>query len=622
MNKNKIHRKKTPFWFYIIAILIPILFLILLESGLRVFDYGKDYSTFVKISDQFEDYLFPNPKLPQKYFSDDVKIPSVIPDAFLKDKPKNGFRIFVLGGSSTAGFPFPSNASFPQFMRRKLELLYPQIQFEVINMGVSAVNSIFIQDIYEDVLEQNPDLILFYAGHNEYYGALGAASNNSPLWLTRLNLQLKNLKTYQLLEDFIASVYSVFSLEEEAEESKTLMAAMAGEQLIEPDSEQYKKGIHQFEENLDNILEESKEKNVSVILGKLVSNLRQKPLESILNPESEAVKIFNQAEKEFEEENFVIAKKLFEEAKEKDALRFRAPEEINLVIDSLGKKYNYSVIDINSNFENSEKFTPASSLFTDHLHPNIEGYEIIANAFLTEMMNGILSKKENKFNIHQIDKILKDDFPFTALDSAYSKFTIELLLNTYPFKNNNPVNVLRRISLEDKTDSLAMDIIHNKISWGNAHQKLADYYWKKGETKNYYKEMNVLIENKPFYQSPYIAAAEKLLTSGRPDLGERIIGKLHKRLPGEYSETQLGLLNLKRKNFSAAIFFLEEAVKYNPNNPDIFFNLSNAYFFAGKIDKALEFIKRTLELNPRYPNAQKILNALKRAEKDKARKGK
>ncbi len=46
-------------------------------------------------------------------------------------------------------------------------------------MGISAINSITLRDIIDDVLEENPDLIIIYTGHNEYYGALGPASNIS-----------------------------------------------------------------------------------------------------------------------------------------------------------------------------------------------------------------------------------------------------------------------------------------------------------------------------------------------------------------------------------------------------------------------------------------------------------
>lgn len=244
-----------------ILFLIPVLLIIISETGLRFFNYGKNYTTFVEISDQFKDILFFNPKLPQKFFSSSVPVPSVIPDGFDKIKKENTFRIFVLGESSAAGFPYPPNASFPRFLKRKLQMIYPANKIEVINLGVSAVNSIFIRDILDDVIEQKPDLILFYAGHNEYYGAYGAASNDlssaSPFF-ARLSLSLKDYKVYQFLINSIDWIKSLLSSEHEKQNSKTLMASMAGEKLVEKDSELFNDGIDQFSENFEYILNECK----------------------------------------------------------------------------------------------------------------------------------------------------------------------------------------------------------------------------------------------------------------------------------------------------------------------------------------------------------------------------
>ncbi|MBK7499807.1 MAG: hypothetical protein IPI19_12080 [Ignavibacteriales bacterium] len=38
--------KKSPFWFYIILVAIPFVFVILLELTLRYFDYGYDFKYF------------------------------------------------------------------------------------------------------------------------------------------------------------------------------------------------------------------------------------------------------------------------------------------------------------------------------------------------------------------------------------------------------------------------------------------------------------------------------------------------------------------------------------------------------------------------------------------------
>ena len=120
MKKNK----TNPLWFYLILFSLPIIIIISTELILRGIKYGDNYDTFVTISDQFDDLLFFNPKLPKKYFSNNSHVPSVIPDGFEKNKRENGFRIFVLGGSTTAGFPYPTNAAFSRQLKRKLEIIY------------------------------------------------------------------------------------------------------------------------------------------------------------------------------------------------------------------------------------------------------------------------------------------------------------------------------------------------------------------------------------------------------------------------------------------------------------------------------------------------------------------
>jgi hypothetical protein len=85
----------------------------------------------------------------------------------------------ILGESSAAGFPFEPNGGFSRFLDQRLSILYPKKKFEIVNLGIAAINSYAIMDILEDVIDQKPDLVLIYTGHNEYYGALGAASVTS-----------------------------------------------------------------------------------------------------------------------------------------------------------------------------------------------------------------------------------------------------------------------------------------------------------------------------------------------------------------------------------------------------------------------------------------------------------
>jgi hypothetical protein len=120
-------------------------------------------------------------------------------DVFDAVKKPNAYRIFVLGESSAAGYPFSPLGSFSRYIRDRLKLLYPSSEIEVVNLSMTAINSYTLRDLFPGVLEQNPDLILIYTGHNEYYGALGVGSIESlgtSRTMINLLLYLKSIKLY------------------------------------------------------------------------------------------------------------------------------------------------------------------------------------------------------------------------------------------------------------------------------------------------------------------------------------------------------------------------------------------------------------------------------------------
>ena len=154
---------KTPKIFYVLLILIPILFIGILEISLQLFNYGYDTRTWIEVR---PGRLGLNPDLARRYFYNTKSVPESIQDTFLKDKPDNTFRVFVLGGSSAAGYPFMPLGSFSRYIRKRLEIMYPKSKIEVVNVALTAVNTYTIRDILPDVLSEKPDLILIYRKTN------------------------------------------------------------------------------------------------------------------------------------------------------------------------------------------------------------------------------------------------------------------------------------------------------------------------------------------------------------------------------------------------------------------------------------------------------------------------
>src|SRR4030042_834537 len=132
--------------FFLIIISIPILFFILLEVILQLLGYGGNLDLFVDAPKDFPLHQMANQQVARRFFSRQNAVPSPPLDLFLKQKPANGFRIFVLGGSTTAGYPYAANLMFSRILQRRLSDAFPERKIEVGNLAMSAINSYALLD--------------------------------------------------------------------------------------------------------------------------------------------------------------------------------------------------------------------------------------------------------------------------------------------------------------------------------------------------------------------------------------------------------------------------------------------------------------------------------------------
>jgi len=486
----KENKQRTPFWFYILLVSIPVIFFILLEAGLGIFNYGRDERVWVDVS---EDVQILNPDVSYRYFFSTKNIPFSVESFIEKEKKENSFRVFVLGASSGAGYPYHSSASMSKFIRKKLEILYPELTIEVPNISMAAINSYTIRDLIPEIIKKDPDLILIYLGHNEYYGALGVGSFESfgsSRFLINTTLWLNKFRTIQLLRNIVYIASGFFS-SSEGVTSGTLMARMAQEKFINYNSEIFKAGISQFEGNLWDILSSFKEEGIPVIAGTLVSNLKdQKPFVSIndgLYPPAD--EMYLKAKVEMKNGNKNTAESLFVYAKELDALRFRAPNEINETIVTLCYEFGYPVVKVDSLFNSmSPDNIVGDNLLTDHLHPNVRGYQLMGNLYFHAMKKydflpkGIDSAMDEK----RADSLIVAYYNFTALDSTIADFRIKILKNDWPYTNpgmKKPGDQIFR--LQSLIDSTALKVIDGLISREKARLDVSDFYKRRGNFDAY-----------------------------------------------------------------------------------------------------------------------------------------
>jgi tetratricopeptide (TPR) repeat protein len=611
--------KPAPKWFFLILVVIPVIFLVLLEVSLRIFNYGFDNRQWIPAT---ESKLFLNPEIAKRYFYTTQRIPLSNGDVFDEKKKDNAFRVFVLGGSSAAGYPLLPLGSFSHYLQDRLKLLYPSSTIEVINISMTAVNSYTIRDLFPGVMEERPDLIIIYAGHNEYYGALGVGSMESlgtSRGMVNIILYLNRFKTVELLRNTIQWVMKLFSGNKHA--TGTLMSRMAKEQSIKLGSETYEDGISQFKGNMQDVLEIAKEHKVPVILSTLTSNLKdQYPFISIKTEKfPSADEIFKHAKAELNSGNYVKADSLFRFAKDLDCLRFRAPEEMNRIIRSLSKEYDLPLVNADSAFASaSPDGIVGNNLMTDHLHPKLQGYFLLGKLFFEKMKqyNYLPTTKPVSLSDAEQDSITKANFNFTKLDSVMADYKIKLLKNDWPFiskENKIPTSAL--LNLKNFTDSLAVEVLNDKISWEEAHRKMAAYYLVHKDINSFLTEMDALICQYPVVVEYYDYVAEKLMQLKDYGRAYKYLKSGYDIKPNAFKTKWLGTINLYNNKLNLAEKYLNESVKYNNKDSQVWYNLAGIYVKKNDYKGALEKVNEALKISPNYKEALNLQRQLQHAVK-------
>jgi lysophospholipase L1-like esterase len=473
--------------FRVIALILPILLIVIIELALRLFHYGYDTSVFIT-SPGDQDYLVFNPNASKEYFTDPLSATTGNREPFRKAKEAGTLRIFVLGESTTIGYPYFHNGSFHRWLQYHLMRTFPGKKFEIINLSLTAINSYTVLGFAREVVKQEPDAVLIYTGHNEYYGALGVGSTDrlggSP-WLIDTLLWLRQWRFIQLLTRIWHTISHLFS-GAPPKTGKTRMELMVADQQIAYGSALFNRGIQQFRTNMDETLQLFNRQGIPVFFSNLVSNLKdQRPFISITaaGPDStDALYNFTLANKAWQRGDYFVAKQNYTLARDMDALRFRAPETINAIIEELCRKYNGNthLVDTRTAFEAaSDHGIIGNTLLLEHVHPNLKGYALMSDAFYRALQQYGIIPPATANDLSFIE--LLADMPITRVDSLSGAYKILNLKSNWPFNGSDkeggpPSRQAWHLTTEE--GDLAYAVAFEHLSWEEAMRQLYDYYSK------------------------------------------------------------------------------------------------------------------------------------------------
>ncbi len=566
---------------WLIVLAFPLAVLAATELGLRVAGFGRDLEPLFMPAPGHPGYLQANPRVVTRFFADPAHAPNVsIETAYLPvQKTPGTFRVFVQGESSAAGFPYGLGASLAGILDQRLERAFPSREIEVISTAMAAVNSYTLLDFADEIIEQQPDAVVIYVGHNEYLGILGVGSTlriSSTPWLTRAFLRARELRLFQLMNRVVGG-FGPAGLSATGSEAG-LMAGVAGERSITLKSDLFERGIEQFQANLDDLLGTYARAGIPVFIGTLASNERdQMPLAILAGADVEAASSAKTAYLAAHDAeaagDFAGARKGYAWARDLDPLRFRAPSVFNETVKRISKRHGAGFVDVHEAFVRaSPNGLVGASLMLEHVHPNLDGYFLLGDCFFDAMIGkGLPGKPE----VEIPDAQARNEIPVSDVDRWLGEYKVARVRSGWPFVPTSVQFELPRPASEG--ERLAQELYNQRTSWHEAQERLRRHYLAAADEPEYTRVTAVLADAFPFTGALQFDAAAALIAIGRP---------------------------------ADALRYSRRAIDLEPRNVNHLLVRSHALLLAGRVDEGRSVLEQVLLLEPANPTAHEVLQEL------------
>lgn len=565
--------------FRVIAISLPLVVILVIELALRLFGAGDDLRLFVQNETEgYEETLIVNPVVGKKYFRKFEYTPPPN-DLFLKEKKENTFRVFVMGSSTVVGFPHGRNLMFSRILHKRLEDAYPERHIEVVNTAITAINSYTLWDFAGQVARYEPDAVLIYAGHNEFYGAYGTGSNegrSGSSFLTRLSMTMMDLRLFQ--------VFSGIGTGKDSEVHGTLMKRIAGNPDIPLDSEAYRLAMDRYRKNMTDVVSAFTGKGIPVFYSEVVCNLRDIPPLSALatGKENEAWKAYTEGIESYNRGEYSVALELLGRARDLDGVRFRASGELNNIIGEIARETGATLVPMESWFrQHSPHGIIGDELMTEHVHPNIRGSFLMAEGFLKSLLSeglpGPVSAKSGR--LKSIGYEMRN-YGYTQLDSLYALHRVAQLKTHWPFVPPDVRMADYRLTYEPagRRDSLAFEAFRRpEVSLAAVRLDLARTFDQEGELFESYREYEAILRTNPNLAVNYRDAASMLIRLGHLPLALKYFRKSLLFENSFYALYRIGEILLIKGDYKGARKAFEEAFEEAGDNEDKLRTLGKLY---------------------------------------------
>jgi tetratricopeptide (TPR) repeat protein len=607
--------------FRLLAFFAPFLTLALAELVLRLSGYGYPTGFFQKTKIDGKDFYVNSDTFSYRFFPPGLaRWPG--PFKIAAEKPSGLKRIFIFGESAAMGDPQPSYGA-SRYLEVLLRNRYPNEKFEIVNLGITAINSHVILPIARESAAGQGDVWIIYMGNNEMVGPFGAAtvfgSRGAPWPVVRLELAIQKTRIGQLA---LATFRKLCHKKEE-------IASWGGMRMflnnqISPNDRRKETVYRNFQANLRDILRASEKAGARVVLSTVSVNLRDcPPFGSLIDSnhlagnldrfnmryqqgiEAERSTNNSAAAQRFEEAiqldpgfaesqfrfgrallamtNFAKARDHLQSACDNDALPFRADTRINSIIRDLAKKFSSDRIrlcDAEADLARASSSGAAGDeSFFEHVHFNFDGNYRLARSWAKEVRklmgpnNGVGGDWASQDECEQ-------QLGLTDFNRAYVLQSVIRRMGQPPLSSqfNNPER-LQRFQEEEAR-------IQASLKAPNARARAAELY-------------RMAIEKAPEDHYLYEGQGNMLESWGNDN--EALATYRHALLlqPQDYySRLRLGHLLGAQKKFADALDLLSNAARIRPSLPETWYELGSVQMLQENFAAARQSLARAIQLRP------------------------
>lgn len=644
--------------------LVPLLVLGGAELALRLAGYGHTTSFFKPVKIKGKDFLVENDKFGLRFFPPELArspAPVVIP----AHKPTARYRVFLFGESAALGDPAPA-FGVGRFLEALLRERYPEADFEVVCVAMTAINSHAILPIARECARRGGDLWIIYMGNNEMVGPFGAATvfgaKAPPGWLVRLRLALGRTRLMQGLAD-LSGRWRGNNRGRTWEGMKLFL-----ENRLAPDDPTREAVYRNFRANLEDILRVGERAHVPIVLSTVAVNLKDfAPLASspgiaagthlppdfvklatagasaqaagdwrsaIQSYETAVQLVPRHAEVRFRIgqcqlalSNRVEAQAQFALARDDDALPFRTDSRLNGIIEQVGRGHTNRGVHLfdaaAAMATHSPVGIPGDESFYEHVHLTFDGNYRLARALaetivgqlparITQRATGEWATQERcERNLGLTDWNRREVFDNVVRRLAQPPFTGQpdnsIRMNFWRARLNE---VRKQLTATNGTAARAIyvEALQRQPADFRLHWNFAEFLEAIHDLPGATEEWRQVQSLVPHHHVGYYQLGRLLAAQGKRDEARQWLNEALQLRPDLAAGwLELGTLSLAEGKGEEALRDLARARQLVPQNPQIPFQTAKALSQLKRSDEAIRQVHEALQLDPNFWEARSFL---------------